>query len=117
MSKMGLEVAAMGSAIAALGTGFQGYELQNALADTEEGKALLSEIDFYICVDRENWQDTTFVLDSCFKDHAVSEAEDVHGIDAGAWPFDEINWDEAARRLKQDYTSVQIEGMKFWARV
>lgn len=35
---------------------------------------------------------------------------------ATEWPLRHIDWDAAAEELKQDYTSVEFDGVTYWIR-
>lgn len=57
------------------------------------------------------------VRDSYFKDHAQELAEDIGAINSDAtWPNNCIDWDQAARELQMDYTSVEFDGVTYWVR-
>jgi hypothetical protein len=57
------------------------------------------------------------IRDSYFEDYARDLHEDINGRDAGkGWPFDCIDWEEAADALKQDYSSVDYDGVTYWIR-
>ena len=57
------------------------------------------------------------VRDSYFKDHAQELAEDCGMIPSGlSWPCTCIDWDQAARELQMDYTSVEFAGVTYWVR-
>jgi hypothetical protein len=53
-----------------------------------------------------------------FEDHARELAEDIHGaaVRDAHWPFDCIDWSEAATALHQDYSSVDFGGITYWYR-
>lgn len=57
----------------------------------------------------------TLIRDSYFKQYAEELADDIGAIDRNAtWPLSCIDWDEAARQLQQDYTSVDFDGVTYW---
>lgn len=57
------------------------------------------------------------IRDSYFKDFAMELAEDIGAIDKdGKWPNTCIDWDQAARELRMDYTSVTFDGVDYWIR-
>lgn len=59
----------------------------------------------------------TLIRDSYFQDYAMELAEDIGAIDKNAsWPNTYIDWDAAADALKQDYTSVDFDGVEYWIR-
>lgn len=57
------------------------------------------------------------VRDSYFEDYARQLAEDTGAIRSDAtWPSNCIDWEQAARELQQDYTSVEFDGVTYWMR-
>lgn len=59
---------------------------------------------------------TTLIHDAYFKDFAREEAEELCGIGFSTWPGTCIDWEQAADALKQEYTSVDWGGEKYWIR-
>lgn len=59
-----------------------------------------------------------FIADYYFKEYAMELAEDIGLInDAGpVWPATCIDWERAARELRMDYTSVEVDGRTYWYR-
>lgn len=61
----------------------------------------------------------TVIADDHFTEYAEEYAGDLYGaqiVDA-TWPFDHIDWDEAAEALKQDYFEfTDPEGNSWWVR-
>jgi hypothetical protein len=58
-----------------------------------------------------------FIRDSYFTEYAQDLAEDIGAVQADAsWPNSYIDWEAAAEALKMDYTSIEIDGVTFWAR-
>jgi len=57
------------------------------------------------------------IRDSHFEDYARELAEDTGMLkgDEG-WPLNCIDWEEAADQLKQDYFSVDFDGVEYWIR-
>ena len=52
-----------------------------------------------------------------FIEYAQDLAEDIGAIDANAsWPNTCIDWEQAARDLQMDYTSVEFNGVTYWIR-
>ncbi len=83
----------------------------------EELKALLAlqeEAEGY----SEDWKyGSTLIRDSYFKEYAQDLADDIGAIDRQAlWPLTCIDWDQAARELQMDYTSVEFDGITYWVR-
>lgn len=64
-----------------------------------------------------DWYPVTFIRESHFKDYAEELAEEIGAIkrDMG-WPYQYIDWDAASEALKQDYSSVDINGDTYWYR-
>jgi hypothetical protein len=59
----------------------------------------------------------TLIRDSYFKEYAQELADDIGAIpNDAAWPLTCIDWDQAARELQQDYTSVEFDGVTYWVR-
>lgn len=59
----------------------------------------------------------TLVRDSYFEDYAEELARDTGSVDDNAkWPMNHIDWEAAADELKQDYTSVDFDGVDYWIR-
>lgn len=66
---------------------------------------------------RGSWYPLLLVRDSHFEDFARQEAKDLDLIKSDArWPYTCINWEEAADELKQDYTTVEFDGVTYWYR-
>ena len=59
----------------------------------------------------------TAIRDSYFKQYAMELADDIVAVPSdAAWPCTCIDWDMAARELKQDYTSIEFDGVTYWTR-
>lgn len=65
-----------------------------------------------------DWNDgVTLIRDSYFEDYAREFAEEIGAIpDDAKWPCDCIDWEQAASELQMDYTSVDFNGVTYWAR-
>ena len=65
-----------------------------------------------------DWQyGETLIRDSYFKQYAEQVAEELDLIPQDAkWPATCIDWDQAARELQMDYTSVSFDGIDYWIR-
>jgi hypothetical protein len=65
-----------------------------------------------------DWKDgETLIRDSYFKEYAEQYADDIGAIDSSAsWPIACIDWDQAARELQSDYTSIEYDGVTYWIR-
>ena len=88
--------------------------------DTEEGeelktlKALADDAEGY----SGDWKHgATLIRDSYFEKYAQDLAEDIGDMPKNAaWPFTCIDWEKASDELKQDYTSVDCDGVTYWVR-
>lgn len=59
----------------------------------------------------------TLIRDSYFRDYAEQLADDIGAIDRNlSWPLNCIDWDQAARELRMDYTAVDFDGVTYWIR-
>lgn len=59
----------------------------------------------------------TLIHDDYFETYARELAEDCGMVQRDAvWPNDCIDWEEAARRLQQDYTAIDFAGETYWIR-
>jgi DNA repair exonuclease SbcCD ATPase subunit len=59
----------------------------------------------------------TLIRDSYFQEYAQQLAADIGAINKDAsWPNTCIDWEQAARELQQDYTSVEFDGVTYWVR-
>lgn len=65
-----------------------------------------------------DWQHgATLVRDSYFREYAMDLAEDIGAVNSEAsWPNNCIDWDQAARELRMDYTAVEFDGVTYWVR-
>ena len=84
--------------------------------DGQELKALRALADQ--CEDGGNWwHGETLIRESYFETYAQELADDIGAIPKDArWPCTCIDWEQAARELKQDYTSVDFDGVTYWVR-
>lgn len=63
---------------------------------------------------RGDWYPLTLIRDSYFRDYAQELAEDIGAVDRNAsWPNNCIDWDQAARDLRVDYSLVEIDGATY----
>ena len=65
-----------------------------------------------------DWQyGEVLIRDSYFEEYAQDLAEDCGMIQEGAgWPNTCIDWEQAARDLQMDYSSVDFDGVDYWIR-
>lgn len=78
-------------------------------------RALQEEAEGY----SEDWKHgATLIRDSYFETYAQELADDVCGEQMRnlSWPLTCIDWEQAARELQQDYTSVDFDGVTYWIR-
>jgi hypothetical protein len=77
-------------------------------------KALASEGEDYAA----DWtHGETLIRDSYFVEYAQELAEDIGAINHEAsWPNTCIDWDQAARELRMDYTAVEFGDVTYWIR-
>ena len=96
---------------------------QTALAEWDAGEeaeelkvllALQEEAEGYA----EDWHHGALLIrGSYFQTYAEELAEEIGAIDRNAkWPLSHIDWEAAAEALKQDYTSVDFDGVEYWVR-
>lgn len=61
--------------------------------------------------------DPTMIPDEDFEDYAQELAEDTGMISRETqWPLTCIDWEQASRELKMDYSSVEVDGTEYWFR-
>jgi hypothetical protein len=57
----------------------------------------------------------TLIRDSYFEEYAEQLATDICDMGkAEGWPFRHIDWEAAAKELKQDYFTVDFDGEDYW---
>lgn len=64
----------------------------------------------------DDWEHgVTLIRDSYFKQYAMEFADDIGALNgADTWPLTCIDWDQAARELQMDYSSVEFDGVTYW---
>lgn len=66
---------------------------------------------------RGDWYPVTLIRDDYFRTYAQELAEECGMIPAdAAWLARCIDWTQAARELRMDYTSVTYAGVTYWTR-
>lgn len=67
----------------------------------------------------DDWKyGATLIRDSYFKEYAQELAEELDLIKSNAyWPYNCIDWDQAAKDLQVDYSSVEFDGVTYWVRM
>jgi len=64
-----------------------------------------------------DWYPGALIRDSHFRDHARDLAEDTGMLnESSRWPYTCIDWDQAARELRMDYSSTEFNGTTYWYR-
>ncbi len=64
-----------------------------------------------------DWYPVTLIRGSHFKEYAQNFADEIGRINDNAeWPYTYIDWDQAARELRMDYSSVEFGGVTYWYR-
>lgn len=59
----------------------------------------------------------TLVRDSYFMNYAQELADELGALPAEyVWPISCIDWEQAARELRMDYTPVEFYGVTYWVR-
>ena len=66
----------------------------------------------------DDWEyGVALIRDSYFEDYAYKVAYDIGAVKEDAtWPNSCIDWEQAARELQMDYTSVEFDGVTYWVR-
>jgi hypothetical protein len=82
--------------------------------ELEKLAELASEVEPYA----PDWRyGSGLIRDSYFTEYAQELAEDLGAVNRDmSWPYTCIDWDAAADELKQDYTSVDFNGVEYWIR-
>lgn len=64
-----------------------------------------------------DWCPVTLVCNEYFEEYAQNLAEECGMVDTSAsWPMNCIDWEQAARELQMDYSSIEIRGFTYWYR-
>ena len=97
------------------------YDAENGLDNISDGerdellalKTLAEEAE-NVC----EWEDgETLVHDNYFTKYAEQYAYDIGALNGEPhWPLNRIDWEAAASDLRQDYSSVDFDGVTFWVR-
>jgi hypothetical protein len=65
----------------------------------------------------EDWpHGATLIRYSYFKTYAQELADDVCENKPTEWPWTCIDWEQAARELSYDHTSIDFDGVDYWIR-
>ena len=66
---------------------------------------------------RGDWYPLTLIRESYFQDYAQELAEDIGAVNRDAtWPNNCIDWKQAARELRMDYSAITIDGVTYFFR-
>lgn len=98
--------------------------IEELSTDTERDESEQQELDALLALAQQaegyaaDWvYGATLIRDSYFKEYAQELADDIGAIDADAsWPMSCIDWEQAARELRMDYTAVDFDGLTYWIR-
>ena len=64
-----------------------------------------------------DWYPVQLIAESYFQEYAQDLAEECGMVDTSArWPMNCIDWEQAARELQMDYSSIEIHGTTYWYR-
>ena len=90
--------------------------IENADLDDDELKALKELAEE--ASGSPDWEyGETLIRDSYFENYARELAEDTGAIKGDEdWPLRHIDWEAAADELKNDYFSVDFDGVEYWIR-
>jgi len=69
-------------------------------------------------IGREWTSGETLIPEDEFEDYARDFAKDIHGSEVrnASWPFDCIDWEQAAEELQQDFSTVEYQGDTYFFR-
>jgi hypothetical protein len=93
--------------------------LESADADFgDDEKTELDELETLENEISEFMHGETMILENDFEDYAREMAEDTHGkaVREATWPFTCIDWEQAARELAMDYSTVEYQGESYYVR-
>lgn len=65
---------------------------------------------------RGDWYPITLIRDSYFTSYAQELADDIGGEGRNNWPYNCVDWNQAARELQMDYSTVEFNGVTYWYR-
>ncbi len=64
-----------------------------------------------------DWYPVTLIRESHFTEYAQELADDIGAMTTGdKWPYTCIDWEQAARELKMDYSTVEYDGTTYFYR-
>ena len=100
-------------------------ELEDAERDEDEQQEFTYLSDFLAEIKgnggdhqwRGHWYPVTLVRETYWKEYCQEFAEDIGAINNEAgWPNNCIDWEQAARELRMDYTCADYDGITYWFR-
>lgn len=92
-------------------------DAQDEYEEVREEHTMLSE--FWGAYSETEWEyGCAMVNENYFTAYAEEMAGDLYGsqVTDAVWPFNHIDWDEAADALKDDYSEVELDGTTFYVR-
>lgn len=93
----------------------KGNDVRESANELKMLQDIVDEIDNYGGDKAEDG--VALIRDSYFRDYAEELADDIGAIDRNAkWPVNCIDWEQAARELQMDYTSLEFDGVTYWYR-
>ena len=92
--------------------GFTGLD-EDELKELNSLVQIQEEAEKYNC----DWlHGATLINESYFADYTKEFVEETSNVDLNSWPFNNINWKDAADELKQDYTEIDFNGTTYYIR-
>lgn len=100
------------------GEGCDDTDCPTCYEDVREELTALKELAGQASGYAADWQyGEALIRDSYFQTYAMELADDIGAVDTNAgWPMSCIDWEQAARELQMDYTSVEFDGVTYWIR-
>ena len=65
---------------------------------------------------RGDWYPVTFIRDSYFTEYAEELVQDIGDLPNNIPDYIAIDWEQTANNIRQDYSSVEIDGDTYWYR-
>lgn len=89
--------------------------------DAEDRAELQEELDAIQDAEQagiSDWQyGETLIREDYFEEYARQLADDIGAVSADAqWPTSYIDWEAAAEALKNDYTTIELDGSTYYGR-
>jgi len=96
------------------------YDPSSLTEDEKERIAALHKLEKGLgcSLEEQAEADPYFIAGADFEDYAREQAEDMYGkeLKSSKWPFNCIDWSEAADELMSDYLSVDFDGETYYYR-